>query len=445
MKHHNWNLGNAVDKDIRESAVSSGRAWFSIAVIVILMILSQIDRNSISLMVDPIRSGFGINDFQIGLLQGPAFAVFFLLGSLLVGWLVDRYSKRWLIYIGVTIWSIATMASGLAGSFVGLIAARCFVGLGESVLQPAAWSMLAKLFPARKLATAIGILTAGAQVGVAASFMLVGFLMSEANLLKAVSLPVVGKLEPWQFVFIATGAPGILVALLIFVVPRDKASAEIIKASDDGGLIGFIRGNQSYLTYHFLGFGFLSILVHGVAAWGPTYLMRSHGIDVKDIGLLVGLMVIPLGVGGAVFAGWLVDRSFQKGKHDAHFTHFAYRCVAITVLGGAGFLFDSVLIFTIGCFGLIQFIQPFSGVAGASLQIATPERFRGRISGIFIMFYNAVGLMLGPSFVALLSDSLGSGKLGVAIAIAYMLFGSAAALLLWLGRKYATASLLITT
>ncbi len=426
-------------KTLPDGKGSVGRAWLSIGIIVILMILSQIDRNSISLMVDPIRSSFGINDFEIGLLQGPAFAIFFLLGSLLVGWMVDKYSKRWLIYIGVTIWSIATIASGLVGSFVALIVARCFVGLGESVLQPAAWNMIARLFPKRKLATAIGILTAGTQVGVASSFMLVGFLISGTDQLTKIPLPLVGNIEPWQFVFIATGVPGILLATLIFIVPRDKAS-DSGKTTEDGGLMGFVRLNRSYLTYHFLGFGLLSILVHGAAAWAPTYLMRSHGIDVKDIGLLVGLIAIPLGVGGAILAGWLVDRSFHKGKLDAHFSHFAYRCAIIALLGGAGFLFDSSLLFTLVCFGIIHCIQPFSGVAGASLQISTPEHYRGRISGIFIMFYNAVGMMLGPSFVALLSDSLGSGKLGIAIAFNYIVFGSIATLLLWLGRRHATAS-----
>jgi hypothetical protein len=86
-------------------------------------------------------------------------------------------------------------------------------------------------------------------------------------------------------------------------------------------------------------------------------------------------------------------------------------------------------------------MQPFSGVAGASLQIVTPERFRGRVSGFFIMFYNAVGLMFGPSFVALLSDSLGSGKLGVALGTSYLVFGAIAAWLLWSGRKHMAGAL----
>lgn len=415
------------------------RAWFSIGVIVILMILSQIDRNSISIMVDPIRLGLGINDWEIGLLQGPAFGTFFLLGSLTMGWMIDRYSERWLIYIGVTIWSIATVASGFSESFFALIAARCLVGLGESVLQPAGWSMIARWFPPQRLATAISVLTAGAQIGVAISFMLVGLLIAKSDQITS-TIPVLSSLQSWQLVFIATGLPGIVLAMLIFLVARNTKPDAKDKGFSNGGLLEFIRANRAFLLCHFLGFGLLSIVVHGAAAWAPTYLMRVHGIDVKDIGVLVGSMTIPLGVGGAVFAGWLVDRAFRKGRHDAHLVHFAYRCAAIAVLGGIGFIFDSSLIFTIVCFGAIQFIQPFSGVAGASLQIYTPEKYRGRISGIFIMFYNAIGLLAGPSFVAFLSDSFGANKIGVAIATCYIIFGGTAALLLWLGKRYVQLS-----
>lgn len=431
--------GSSTLRTSESESQTGGRAWLSIVVLVLFMILSQIDRNSISIMVDPIKTSLGVSDWEIGLLQGPAFAIFFLLGSVVVGWMVDKYSERWIIYLGVTVWSIATIFGGLSTGFLSLMIARGIVGLGESVLQPAAWRIMARLFPARKLATAIGILTAGAQAGVAASFMLVGALMSNTDKLTS-SIPLFSGLPSWQMVFLITGIPGVILAFLIFIIPRN-ASKPVDEKNDDGGLLGFIKNNKAYLIFHFLGFGLLSVLVHGAAAWTPTYLMRMHGIDVKDIGFLVGLIVIPVGVGGAVFAGWLVDRAFKNRKTDAHFSHFAYRSAVITVLGGMAFMLKVPLAFTLICFGCIQFIQPFSGVAGASLQIVTPERYRGRMSGIFIMFYNSAGLMFGPSLVALLSDTLGTDQIGMAIGISYVVLGTMAALLLWAGRKYATSSI----
>lgn len=415
--------------------VSAARAWFSIVIIVLLVIFSMIDRNAINLMVDPVRKSLGINDFEISLLQGSAFAVFFLLGSLAMGWLMDRYSNRRLIYIGVTVWSIATIASGFSGSFAALLITRCFVGLGESVLQSAGWNIVSKLFPPHRMATAMGILTAGAQIGVAASFMLTGFLIAKTNEVSFAAIPIIGRLEPWQLVFVCAGLPGLLLAIMIFILPNDKPTNKQTDKLASGGLIQFMRSNKSYLLSHFLGFGFLSIMVNGTAAWGATYMMRTHAMDIKNIGLLLGLLGVPLSVGGVVFAGFLVDRAFKNGKQDAHLKQFAIRGLLAAILGSICFMFDSNLIFQLVCFGLIQFIQPFSGVAGAALQVSVPEVFRAKISAVFIMFYNAVGMMLGPTFVALLSNYLGEGRLGTAITLNYSLFGTAAFFMLWRGRK----------
>jgi MFS family permease len=425
---------------MKQQDTAGAGAWRSIVIIVFLVILSMVDRNSINLMIAPIRKSFGINDLQFGLLQGPAFAVFFLLGSVAMGWLVDKYSNRWLIYAGVMLWSIATIASGLSGSFTALLIARCFVGLGESVLQPAGWNIVTKLFPADRLSTAMGALSAGSTVGVAVSFILSGYLISKAAQGPLMPLPFLEHVQPWQWVFLAAGIPGLLIALLIFLLPPGSGKANLANPNNSGKLSGFIRENRAFLFCHFAGFGLLSAMVNGAAAWGPEYLTRTHQLNAKNIGLLFGFIGVPLGVGGVLVAGWLVDRVFKKGHYDAHLSHFAIRALLVAVIGFLGFTFDRQVIIPLVCFGLIQFIQPFAGVAGASLQVSTPEQYRSRISAVFIMWYNGAGMMLGPSFVALLSNVFGHGKLGMAIAVNYLILGSIAAVLLWAGRRYASAS-----
>ena len=419
----------------------AARAWSVVFILLILFVLASVDRNLIALMVDPIRSSFGTDDFEMGLLQGSAFAVFFLIGSLPMGWIVDRYSKRWTIYLGVTTWSIATIACGLSGSFIELLIARCLVGFGEAVLQPAGWSMVAKLFPPRRLALAISVLSAGAQIGAAGSYLLGGFLIAEANQIASHPLPLTGQLAPWQFVFLAAGLPGLLLAFLIFIAPSDSGPNDTAAKSPAGGLSQFIHDNRAFLTYHFLGFGLLGAMVYGSAAWVPTFLLRTYELDIRIVGLILAALAVPVGTGGVIFAGWLVDRAFSRGRDDAHFTHFACVSIAVAVIGGFGFTFNSPVAVTVLCLGLIQFLQPFSGVAGAALQISTPVDYRGRISAAFILFYNTVGMTLGPSFVVFLSDYvMGPGNLGPAIALTYVVLGGGAATLLGLGRKYAAAS-----
>lgn len=417
------------------------RNWATVFIILILSILAFIDRISISLMVDPIKKAFGADDFRMGLLQGPAFAIFFLLGSLPMGWIVDRYSKRWTIYLGVTIWSLATIASGVVGSFLGLIIARCFVGLGEATLQPAGWSMVAKIFPQRRLGLVISILSSGAQIGAACSYILGGYLIAEASTIAAHLSPSWGLLKPWQIVFLVSGIPGLLLAFLIFIAPKEPQIDGPANKSTTDDLMAFVRENWKYLSSHFLGFGFQCAMVLGSAAWIPTYLQRILGIDVKTVGMTLAVLAFPIGACGVIFAGWFADRSFARGRHDVHLSHFAYVCLAIVFIGGTTFSIFKSPIIAIFALAVMGFIQPFSGVAGASLQISTPTEFRGRISAAFIMFYNAVGMILGPSFIAFLSDYiLGSEKLGLAIAINYIVMGSFAAFFLWFGRSHAAAA-----
>lgn len=424
----------------QNNTISPTKAWLSVIILMALMALALIDRMTVNLVIDPVRETFKINDFQISILQGSAFAVFFLLGSLMMGWMVDKYSNRWLIFIGVIIWSLATIYSGLAASFAMLLSARCIVGLGQAAMQPAGWSIITKLFPAHKLATAIGTLTAGTQIGNGISLLLTGYLIAEANRSTTLTIPMFGTLAPWQWVFIIVGIPGILLAFLVFLIPAKASEGKKNKEEQKGSILQFVKGNSIYIFTHFIGFSLLSVMVWGAGSWMPTYLTRAHDMDIKNIGILLGGIAVPLALIGVILAGWLVDRSFKRGRHDAHLKQFAIRSALIVILGGIGFFIDKNVILPLVAFSLIQFIQPFSGVAGASLQVSIPEEYRGRISAIFIMLYNAVGMAAGPSFLVFLSNLFGSGELGTGIALNYVILGSLAAISLWIGSKYAAAS-----
>ncbi|MDP1627280.1 MAG: MFS transporter [Parvibaculum sp.] len=417
------------------------RAWMVVFILLLLVTLAFIDRMSISLMVDPIKASFGIDDFRMGILQGPAFAVFFLIGSLPMGWIVDRYPARWTIYFGVTAWSLATIACGLAGSFTELLIARCLVGLGEAVLQPASWSLVARLFPPKRLALAISVLSSGAQVGAAASYVMGGVLIAQATAIAADPLPVFGQVESWQVVFLACGVLGVAMAFLIFAAPRERKAGASSDGTGNAGLGRFIRDNRVFLFCHFLGFSLLCAMTYGAAAWLPTLLMRSHGLDVRTVGTLLAAVAVTAGIGGFVFNGWWVDRAFARGRKDAHLRHFALVGGAVAIIGGFGFSLGATAVVLVLCFAVIQFLQPFSGVAGAVLQIATPPEYRGRISAAFILLYNSAGIALGPSLVVFLSDRVfASSDLGPAIAASYALLGSTAAALLWAGRRHAAAA-----
>src|SRR5207237_6904211 len=144
-------------------------AWAVVAILIGTAILSYTDRQVLSLLVDPIRRDLLISDTEVSLLLGTAFAVVYGVAGIPFGLLADRTSRRNLIFFGVVVWSIGTVACGFAGSFSGLFAARIVVGLGESVLSPSAISLISDYFPPSRRGLAVGSYLSGIAIGNGAS------------------------------------------------------------------------------------------------------------------------------------------------------------------------------------------------------------------------------------------------------------------------------------
>ncbi len=149
-------------------------AWYATIVLAVLIWLSVLDRFIISLLVGPIKRDLGISDVQFGVLNGFAFSVTYAVFGLALGFLADRYSRRWIIYAGVSFWSLATAACGLAQVYWQLVLARVGVGAGEATLGPGATSLLADLFPRERLTTAMSVFHVGTTVGAGMAYIIGG-------------------------------------------------------------------------------------------------------------------------------------------------------------------------------------------------------------------------------------------------------------------------------
>jgi Major Facilitator Superfamily len=147
------------------SARTSRNAWLMVACLFVFYVYSFLDRTTIAMLVDPIRADLRITDTQMSLLVGFAFAMAYSFGGLPWSWLVDRFPRRLILFLGVTFWGLATAACGTAGTFTQLFLARFAVGLGEAPLHPASHSMISDAFPRRDLAKAISVYSLGSVIG----------------------------------------------------------------------------------------------------------------------------------------------------------------------------------------------------------------------------------------------------------------------------------------
>ena len=149
-------------------------AWYVLAVLIGTAIVSYTDRQVLSLLVDPLRRELGITDTQVSLLLGTAFAVIYGIAGIPFGLLADRISRRNLIFFGVIVWSLGTIGCGYAHTFGQLFAARIVVGLGESVLSPAAISLISDYFPPSRRGAAVGCFLSGIAIGIGSSILIGG-------------------------------------------------------------------------------------------------------------------------------------------------------------------------------------------------------------------------------------------------------------------------------
>jgi MFS family permease len=409
-----------------------------VPILIVLHGLSLLDRQVLTLMVGPIRRDLAITDFQVGLLQGVVFALFYSAAALPIGWLVDRFARRPLIWAGVTLWGLAASACGLAASFPALLLARIGVGVGEATLSPASSSMMADLFRPGRLALAMSVIAVGSSIGNGLAMGLGGFVVDFAERGQGVGAPFLGHLASWQFVFLATGAPGLVLGLLIFLVREPVRRA---RPGEGAGpslreTFRFVAANAGFFRAHFVGFGLLSVVGWSFTSWLPVYMTRAFGWTIGQVAIPLAVIVAAGGTFGTLASGALVDRLFRAGRTDAHLRVFAGVAAGMALVGTVAFQVASPELFLVLALAIAS-VMTLAPAAVAALQIVSPNHMRGQLNALFLLVMNGVGLGLGPTLVGALTDFVfhDDARLGASLALVFAVLAPLAALILWSGSR----------
>lgn len=384
---------------------SKRTAWTTVGVLTVANSFAYLDRQVLSFLVNPIKAELGFSDTQVALLMGFAFALLFGVMGLPLGRWVDSGSRRMIAALGIALWSLATAACGLARSFGAFFGARVSVGIGEAALAPAAYSMIADLFPIHQRARAIGVYTLGPATGSGVLLVVAGAIYAYFDRNGSPDFPILGQLSAWRATFITIGLPGLLVALGMLFVPEPKRLGESNEDSVPlGEVIAHIRQNARVLVPFMLGFGLLTIKSYGISFWIMTFLQRTHGFTesqstnvygpIVTIFSLFGIMT------GASFSDWLLKR----GTRDSR---------VVVALGGNLLAMIPIVAYplvdnTFLCIALIaayyslaSFTTPMGPTALADI---TPPRMRGQLSAIYLFIVSIIGLGIGPVSVSLVTD-----------------------------------------
>jgi MFS family permease len=411
------------------------QGWYAVGVLALTTTFAMLDQGILSLLIEDIIADFRLTDTQASLLLGPAFAVAYLVVGVPLSPLIDRWVRKRLIAIAITVWSLATAACGLAASFTQLFYARMAVGAGEAINSPASYSLVADFFPRERLPRAIYTLQLGSVAGNGLSMLLGGVIIYVIGFMGSPTLPLIGELRPWQAVLIAVGLPGVLIAGLLLTIrepPRRVYRTPVSPVPWWGALqhMGMHVGVYGPL---FLALT-LGALDNGSRSWGAAFFARTHGRSAATYGMVGGLLAIGIMLLGLWLGARWVDRMQARGLVDA-----PYRVVVYTRALNIPFAVAMPLMPTpelaMACNAVAYLVLGLSGpMLNAVMLIITPSQVRGQVMALYLFIFTIVGQGLSPVVTGLTTDYI-SNDLGNSIMLLHLVFLPAALAVTLLGWK----------
>ena len=403
----------------------ASRAWQMVILLTAAYVISFVDRSILGLLIDPIKADLGLSDMQIGLLLGPAFAIFYATMGLPLGYLADRRRRTWIVAAGVALWSAATALSGLARNFAQLFMARMSVGIGEATLSPCAMSLISDSYPEERRGKPIALYSSAISVGSALAALLGAAVLAWAKANEQLALPLVGVLAPWQIAFIVVGLPGLLLAPLFLALPEPKRMLSGAQRAHAhlGHMFGHVgRNAATYLSFVSI-FCTMTIVAYS-HGWLAVTFDRTFGWPVEKFALANGIGLIIIGPAAVNFAGWLSDRYTRRGHRDAPFRIALFGLLLGLPPSVIGPLLDDPWL----AFGMLALGN--AGLAGVSATGVTallnivPPRVRAQTVALYYMAISLSGLMLGPPLVGAFNDWVfGTEGVRYSVALVPLIFG----------------------
>jgi predicted MFS family arabinose efflux permease len=370
--------------------------WYILAVLTLLFTLHHVDRNLVSVLAEPIKREYGLSDTQLGTLTGLVFAISYAIAGVPVGLLIDRTNRVRLGAAALAIWSVLTLFSGIARSYLALILARVGVAGAESAASPVGMSLVTDLFPKQQRATAMGFFYASTPIGLAIGYSLGGIVAAQYG---------------WRSAFFFAGIPGVVLALLMILTVREpKRGAFEAPAAPAGPKSSLWSVSKTILTSPVL---FLLLLASmlgvtgqaGMSAFLAPFFIRIHGLPIGTVGILVGATLGAGGLLGMPIGGMIADR-LGKTKPGRPSRFVALAALIAAPVAAAGFLVPSVplAVGLIGTYSLLA--STYYGSTYSSFMSNAPVSVRGAAGAFMIVILNLVGYGAGPQLSGLFSDTL---------------------------------------
>ncbi|MFZ4854826.1 MAG: spinster family MFS transporter [Desulfuromonadaceae bacterium] len=395
---------------------TSRSARYALALLLAVNLLNYVDRQALYAVFPLIKADLKLSDAGLGFL-GSAFMFCYMLAAPIFGRLGDRGNRARLAAGGLAVWSLATMLSGLAGSYRMLLAARSLVGVGEASFGTVSPGLLSDYFPRERRGRMLSLFFIAIPVGSALGYILGGQL---------------GQAFGWQTAFLLVGLPGLFLALPVYFLndPRQKDLQAVSHRPEPlfSELCHFLK-NRTYV-HATLSMTAMTFALGGLAQWTPSFLHRSFGLEVARGNTLFGMITVVAGIVGTLSGGWLGDY-FQRRSA----TGYLYVTAVGFILGAPLMLLalttSNLTICLTAIFGAELFLFLNTGPLNTILvNVVSPGR-RAMGFAINIFAIHALGDAISPAIIGSLSDQWGLSRALLITPLAVLV---AAGFAFWGGR-----------
>jgi len=395
--------------DPSKSERPSPGAWPILLMLMLVYSFSWMDRFLLVILIDPISKDLNVSNTAMGLLTGFASSLLYSLAGFPIARLADRGSRITIVSMAVGIWSSLTAAIGLAHSLFTLAAARLGIAVASAGCSPAAYSLIADLFPPRRRGTAIAIYSLGISIGTWAGLSLGGFAADRLG---------------WRNAFLVMGMPGFVLAIALFALVREPkrgrfegGNGEALREYAFKDALRFLLTNRGFMGIA-LGFDFISCAASAFENWVPTYLIRAHGLSATEVGSISGFFQGLTGIAGALLFGILSD---YLARRDVRW----YLWIPMTSAAVAGPLI--LLFFMLPkndayiCYFFIELaVSGYSAPLFAASQMLLPPRLRAFGMATILFVLNVIGTGTGTFITGWLSDVIAAPTPGGSLSTAIM-------------------------
>lgn len=369
-------------------------SYYVLSLLTLTAVLNVVDRQILGIFLIQIKTEFGLQDSQLGVLTGPVFSVIFVSMTLPIAIIADRTSRKNVIAICTMFFSMMTALCGMAASFWQLCLARFGVGIGEAGTLPAGTSILTDLFPPERRARAMAVQSTGVNIGLLVSYFAGGMTADAYG---------------WRTGFLIAGAPGVLLSILFFTTVRENRASH--SAAGEKNSVSFteaFRHMWAIPAFRWITAGSALVVwsMSAMFAFTPLFLAQTHGLSASRVGFILAFYCGVLGMIATLTAGALADR---LGKRS-----WAMTMLVPTISYGITVPF--VLIFYLapgfelsiiaGAIPLMM-AMTYGAPTYALAQTMAPPHMRSQAAAILITAGYLIGAALGPLIVGAASDALG--------------------------------------